>query len=238
MWGAILAIGTLILGGISLYSQSKQQKEAAELELEQDVWGIKQNIAEITGALATTRTAIEETEMNVANIEDWLTLYPAYAEKEKTEFEQAGRRQYRGLMENFGMLNVLAGATGRATPGTSIAVKGQQARAQVAGFVGEDLTFDPEGGLYGMAWAELLQSLQAQYTGKERQLDVLKTSLTQLGEAETGYETALSEAEAQLADWEAKLSDSEEGLKITSEPDMDEPFTVYMPDIGSGRPRI
>jgi len=212
MWGAILAIGTLILGGISLYSQSKQQKEAAELGLEQDVWGIKQDIAEITGALATTRTATAETEMNIGNVEDWLTLYPAYAEKEKTQMELAGQQQYQELMENYGMMNVLAGATGRATPGTSMAVKGQQARERVAGFVGEDLTFDPEGGLYGMAWAELLQNLEAQYTGQTRQLDVLKTSLTQLGEAETGYETALSEAEAQLADWEAELGGSDTSL--------------------------
>jgi hypothetical protein len=53
-----------------------------------------------------------------------------------------------------------------------------------------------------MTWSELLQNLEAEYTGKERQLDVLKTSLTELGEAEAGYESALSEAEAQLAEWE------------------------------------
>ena len=212
MWAAIFAIGALVLGGISLYSQNKQAKEAAELQLEQDIWDLKQDIAEITGSLATTRTAIAETEMNIGNVEDWLTLYPAYAEKEKTEMELAGRRQYRELMENYGMMNVLAGATGRATPGTSMAVKGQQAREQVVSFVGEDLSFDPEGGLYGMAWSELLQNLEAEYTGKERQLDVYKTSLTQLGEAETGYETALSEAEAQLADWEAELGGSDTSL--------------------------
>jgi hypothetical protein len=212
MWAAIAAIGGLILGGIGLISSSKREKEALELQeeaarlqLEQDIITLKQDIAETGGVLATTRTAIAETETGIADVEDWLTLYPAYAEKEKTELELVGRRQYRELMENYGMLNVLAGATGRATAGTSMAVKGEQAREDVVSFVGEDLTFDLEGGLYGMTWAELLQNLEAEYTGKERQLEVLKTSLTQLGEAETGYEEALGEMETQLTEWEKEL---------------------------------
>lgn len=200
---SMLAIGVAAVG-IGL--RNKRAKEAAKLQLEKDIWGLKRDIAGLTGDIATTKTAIAETEMGIADIGDWLGLYPAYAEKEKTQMEQAGRREYETLMENYGMMNVLAGATGRVGAGTSMAVAGGQARGKVAGFVGEDLTFDPEGGFYGMAWAELLQNLGAEYTGKERQLDVLETSLSTLGEAQTGYEEALSEAEQQLAIWELELN--------------------------------
>jgi len=234
--GWLFAIGTLILGGIALFSRNKQQKEAAELQLEKDILGLKEDIADYTTDLATTRIAIAEAEANIGNVEDWLTLYPQYAEKEKTQMELAGSRQYRELMENYGMMNVLAGATGRVAAGTSMAIKGEQAREDVVAFVGEDLTFDPEGGLYGMTWAELLQNLEAEYTGQQRQLDIYETALTELTETETELETLIEEAEEQLGEWEEELGEEEDFDVQPLDTDIVEPPDII--DIGSGRPQI
>jgi len=232
MWGAIAAIGGLILGGISLFTQSKQakeaqelQEEAADLAFEQQIIDLKRNIAETTGTLATTRLSIAETEEKKTDIERFFELYPTletYGETEKTEMELWGEEQYRTLRENYGELNVLAGATGRAAPGTSIAVKGQQARGDIASWFGEDLTPDKEGGLFGLKWTELLQGLEAEYTSMERQLGVYETTLEELGKAETEWESVLEESEAQLEEWEKEagaeeawqeaLGDTKEGL--------------------------
>ena len=213
MWGAIAAIGGLILQGIGLISQSRQQREAQELQeeaadlaLEQQIIDLKRNIADIeTGTLPTIRTSIAETEGAKTDLERFFERYPTlstYGETEKTEMELFAQDQYRILRENYGELNVLAGATGRAAPGTSMAVKGQQARGKIASWFGEDLTPDKEGGLFGLKWADLLWGLETEYTSAERQLGIYETTLRDLSEAESEWESVLGEYETQLEEWE------------------------------------
>lgn len=217
MFLAILAGLGALLGFGKMISDAQRQKEADRLQLEKDILGLKGDIAGLTAQLGTTQTGIAETRFGISSMELALERYPAYAALEQSKFEASGEQTYRELMGNYGTINALAGATGRVAAGSSVAAVGQEARSDVAGFVGEDLTFDTEGGMYGAGWSELLKNLEAERLSYEGQLDVYKTSLDTLLETETTLEETLTESETQLEDWERELEEMTKPAPTTTE---------------------
>jgi hypothetical protein len=128
--------GTIIGGaigiGIDLFNffsgQSAQQKRD-ELQAAQD-------LANNTALLGDTRTSILKTEGLISGYEEFLSHMPVAGEAlgESTgdlEFD----RNYRALLENYGNLNVIAGATGRVAAGTSMAAVGERAQEDVSDLV-------------------------------------------------------------------------------------------------------
>jgi len=229
MWFfALLAIG---LSAIGLGMKAAQQKKAERLQVESDIRDLESQIIDWETSLGVTKTQIAETEFGISTMELALERFPGYAALEQEKVETAGKQQYQELMQNFGMMNVLAGATGRVGTGTSMQTVGAEARQNVAEFVGEDLAFDTEGGLYGMTWAELLKNLEAERQSYEGQLDVYQTSLDQLLETEETLTEAISEAESQLEDWEQELED------LTKPPSGGGPSGGGVTHGGEGSPR-
>lgn len=140
--------------------------------------------------------SIQETESNISAYESFLARYPEYAQFEEEKFKTEGEAEYRQLMENYGMINVLAGATGRTGAGTSFGAVGKQAMEGVQRFVGEDMSLDATGGLYGMGYKELMGNLQLEQETATRQLDIYRTSLDTLFESKTETEDVLAELES------------------------------------------
>jgi len=197
---ALLGLGVSL---ISWLTGKKQQEEAAELQREQDILGLEATIADWETQLAGGEVGIAEAEFGINIMELALERFPEYAAFEKSKLQAAGEQEYRALMENFANLNVLAGATGRGGPDTAMGVLAGRARSDIETFVGEDLTFDVEGGLYGQAWSQLTQNLEAERLTYEGQLDVYETSLNALVESQEILEAAVTVAETQLEEWKA-----------------------------------
>jgi hypothetical protein len=66
------------------------------------------------------------------------------------ELEASGRQAYEGLMQSLGYADALAGATGRTAAGTSMAGVARKARQNIVDYVGDDMSLDMTGGLYGL----------------------------------------------------------------------------------------
>jgi hypothetical protein len=118
-------VGGLIGGGIDLFNFFTGASAQAQ---KQDV--------DLTYQIATTKLQVAEAQAKKEAYESFLSKIPVAGQAltgstGDPEFD----RQYRALLENFGTLNVLAGATGRVGPGTSMALVQEQAQGDVTGFV-------------------------------------------------------------------------------------------------------
>ena len=217
MW-ALLALLGFGLGAAGLAISSKQQKEALQLQEEQDILGLKDWLLSRKTELATAEISEEEARFGISTMEMALERFPSYAALEQKKLETEGLEQYRSLMTNYGNINVLAGATRSVAPGTSANILGQRARADVAAFVGEDLTFDTEGGLYGQVWAEMLKNLEAEKMTYEGMKGIYETSLTKITETQTLLEEAITEGETQLEEWLDEVEPPKEEEKTKVQP--------------------
>ncbi len=179
----------------SAISKSKSQKKAEKLQREQ--WELEKKLTalELKQQAGQLGVSILETESDISAYESFLARYPEYARFEEEKFKAEGEAEYRQLMENYGMINVLAGATGRAGAGTSFGEVGKQATEDVQRFAGEDMTLDKTGGLYGMGYQELMGNLQLEQEAATRQLDIYRTSLDTLLESRGEIEDVLAELE-------------------------------------------
>ncbi len=125
-------VGGIIGAGIDLinfFIGKDAQEKRDELQAAQD-------LVDNTALLATTRASIIDTGNKIAGYEEFLAHMPVAGEAlgESTgdlEFD----KNYRALLENYGNLNVLAGATGRVSAGSTMAAVGARAQQDVTELV-------------------------------------------------------------------------------------------------------
>lgn len=139
--GAIIGTIAGILGlGISIFDffsnnsvqeeQTRIQEEELERQREQD------RIAN-QAALNETHQRIRETEGKMSEYEKFLGNIPiAGAELTGSTGDLEFDKAYRSLLENYGNLNVIAGATGRVAAGSTMAMVGGKAKQDITDLVG------------------------------------------------------------------------------------------------------
>lgn len=167
---------------------SSAEASAAALQAKSDAVNYK------TQALQT-ETQIDQTKSDISQYESFLARLPNYQALQKNTFEAQSRQEFKGLLNNFAMTNVAAGASGRV--GGSLGLVSEEARFELADYAGGDLALGgDDGGRYEMAKTELWGELDAQESQARDQLGILKTSLPRLDEALGLYNQAASDATA------------------------------------------
>jgi hypothetical protein len=199
--GFLSDIGDLFFG----FGRAKREKEGLALQREQFELEKKSQIADIEANLLGLDVQRQETGSNISAYEGFLERFPGYAQLEQDKFQAAGESQFRGLMENYGLSNVMAGATGGGGAGTSAGALGARARGDAVGFAGEDLSLAGGDGMYGRGFEELTTNLQVEEQTARQQLDIYRSSLETIEGTEDIYEDLLGELKASTQ--EAKLAE-------------------------------
>jgi hypothetical protein len=213
--GGLFAGAAAIFNGIQSLNNSYDQAKAAgysreELELKfgelKEDWTsqiteferyISQAEDQMEGLYSEQRknkALIEQEKFNVSAYQRWLDNYSDYYATETgkaragiNQYKTEGQANYEALLGTMSTADAVAGATGRATAGTSMAMVGQKARQNTVDYVGEDMTLDMNGGIYG----EQLTSYEMQYQQLERDLN----------EEHISYTTQLSISQMALANY-------------------------------------
>jgi hypothetical protein len=205
-WGAVAGAGIgLVLGGLAGWQQGQIDEEMLRIEekrlgldteqmrlaLVNQIYSVDKDIAGLEADREDILTDITEAKSNISSYQGWLDNYASMYEAETSaaktqiaELEASGKQAYEGLMSNMGMTDALAGATGRAGAGTSMAGVAQKQRQNVTDYVGADMALDMNGGLYGM------QRASAQLNYGQLELD-LKNQLEQAKGNLENWNTAL-----------------------------------------------
>jgi hypothetical protein len=140
----MFGIGSLAVSVFSLFNDMGQNR--------------RQNKIDLNASMKENKVQIQQTEAQVQGYEQFLAAAPVAGEALKgstgdLEFDT----NYRGMLENFGNTNVLAGMRGQVAAGTSAAAVSQQSEDIMTSYVD-------------------IEKKKAQ-----AQLDILKTSLVDLG---------------------------------------------------------
>lgn len=150
-------------------------------------------------AVLETGVKIEQTKADISAYDSFLSAFPNYAELQRNTFEAQSKGEFRGLLNNFAMGNVGAGASGRA--GGSFGMMVQEAQNDLIDFAGADMQLGGgDGGRYQMAGSELNNNLTMQEQQARTQRDILGTSLGTLGEVKGLYEKAVGNANESIKD--------------------------------------
>lgn len=226
---AVVTAGVAVYNAVQSYDQGNRDKERLDLEKEQakqsaenDLLSVQQGIADLQSGINQNAIDIAEAQSKASGYQTFLDRYGDYYAAQTTsaqagiaELETSGKAQYESLMQTLGYADALAGATGRASAGTSMAEVGQKAQQNVKDYVGEDMTFDANGGLYGLQrnaaglnYDQLLLDLEAERSEASSNLDIQKTSLTSLQDTKTSLEESLALSESRASDLEAWIQET------------------------------
>jgi len=182
-------LGAIIDTGNWLFGQSAQDNA--------DILQAKSDALSYHTAALETGMSIQRTNSDISSYEIFLSAFSNYADLQKNTFEAQGRGEFKGLLENFGMGNARAGATGRV--GGSAGLLSAEARFELVDYAGEDMNIKTDdGGRYQMAKTELLGNLTAEEKQATDQLGILKTTLGTLEETLGLYNNAAASAEARV----------------------------------------
>jgi hypothetical protein len=168
------------------------------------IYGVEQDITNLEIERSQLGVDIRETEFQIGSYQEWLEYYPKQKELQTTAFEYEGRQAFEGLMNSLGYADALAGATGRAAPGTSMAAVAGKAKQDVVNYFGGDMRQDAEGGLYGMQYNDMLHTLEQQFSQQSQQLDIFKESLIGLQESEVSMGESIERSKdekGRLQEW-------------------------------------
>ncbi|HOX32048.1 MAG TPA: hypothetical protein PLB91_06935 [Spirochaetales bacterium] len=148
----------------------------------------------LESAAEETGLKLEEAKSNIAIYEAFLQNFANTERTQKDNFESKAKADYSALVENMGLADVAAAASGRS--GSSVQAIGNQAREKVAEYAGADLSLGgKDGGLYELNKTELENDLASQRTQAEGQLDVLKRSVPVLEKTMKQYQKAAKKAD-------------------------------------------
>lgn len=159
-------------------------QQTLDLQRQQTMIAWQQQAVDLSTQLGQGEIAITETKQNISAYEQFLSNFPAYADYQKASAMAAGKQQFDQLMGNFEMQAVQAAATGRAGAGTSVQRVTNQKRQDVADFVGDDMTLDAAGGLFGQGYNQLIYDLNTIQTQAQGQLDIYEQTLPILQETQ------------------------------------------------------
>lgn len=224
---AVAAGAAVVTAGVSIYNATQSnkqadrdkkrldiQKEQNDLTGQQAEQSARDQLLSASGEITSLETSISnigvdiaEAESKVSGYQSFLDRYGDYYKTETTkaqagiaELEASGKAAYENLMQTMGYADALAGATGRVAAGSSMAHVGQKTKSDVIDYVGEDMTLDETGGLYGqqrtaasLSYDQLLLDLEAERTEAEQQKKIWGMSLESLLESKKGLEKTLGE---------------------------------------------
>jgi hypothetical protein len=204
--GGAAAITGAVTGVVSAVNANNNAQESLALAQEnqslqenQAIIGLQSDALSLEGDLAQNEIAILETEGKISDYETFLAGFPAYADYQKAAATAEGKQQFDQLMGNFEMQAVQAAASGRAGAGTSAQQVTNKRRSDVVSFVGEDMTLDAEGGLFGQGFTQLVNDLTQQQTTAQTQLGIYQSSLTTLKDSKGDMEQGLTDLNAEIA---------------------------------------
>jgi len=192
VWGTVIGAGLgAIFDTLSWLGGQNSQDNADLLQAKSDALGYRTAVLE-------TQTSIDQTKSDISAYESFLSAFPNYADLQKNAFEAESRSEFKGLLENFGASNVVAGITGRS--GGSAGLVSKQMENELDDFAGSDKVLGGEGGRYAMARTELLGNLATEESQARNQLSVLTSSLSTLDETLGLYNDAATSADARVKD--------------------------------------
>ncbi|MBU1081615.1 MAG: hypothetical protein KKB59_14120 [Spirochaetes bacterium] len=194
-------IGTAIGAGLGLLFDFVNWGSAQANEDAADALSAKSDALSYHTAALETSVAIEQANSNISAYESFLSAFPNYAELTKNSYEAQSRNEFRGLLNNYAMGNVAAGASGRV--GGSAGLLTAEAQSELVDYAGADMELGGgDGGRYEMARTELYGNLTAEEEQARSQLEVLRSSLSMLDETLELYTTAEADAQERVDAYE------------------------------------
>jgi multidrug efflux pump subunit AcrA (membrane-fusion protein) len=196
-------------------------RDEAELSARSSLLDYKDVLTNQQAKLATLKDTQRQTSFNISSYQNFLDRYADYFTAETTAAqaqiagtEAAGKAQYDQLMEALGYADAQAGATGRVAAGSSQAAVTGKVKENVTDFVGQDMTLDANGGLYGlqitaqnMAYDQLVMDLGGMRTEYAGQIDIWQESLDRLAGREEELLGYISDTEDSISDLEQTIAD-------------------------------
>lgn len=230
---ALISAGIAAAGlGYQIYSgmqNDKRADKAAKLQKGQmkqqakdQLMGAKQAVSDIESQISQTTVDIAEAQSKISGFQSFLDRFGDYYQTKTTqaqagiaELEMSGKQAYENLMQTLGYTDALAGATGRAGAGTSMAQVGELAKQNVIDYVGADMTLDQTGGLYGLqrtsaglSYDQLLLDLQAEHSEAEAQKGIWGTSLVTLEKSKASMENSLAASKQRVSELDAWIQET------------------------------
>jgi predicted nucleic acid-binding Zn-ribbon protein len=168
-------------------TEEEQQRIAREsLKLERDkAWAEnKAKIIDLDREIAGMEASLEQYNIDIRDAETRLVSYDAWLANYGTQYAQetgskqaqtdalvaSGRETYENFLDAIGYADAMAGATGRASAGSSQAAVTGMIDRKLVEYAGEDRTLDETGGLFGTQlsaanneMAQLIKDLEFQY---------------------------------------------------------------------------
>jgi chromosome segregation ATPase len=158
------------------------------------------------------KVEIEKQQFDISAYQRWIDNYSEYYATETgkaragiNQYKAEGQSNYEALLGTMSTVDAVAGATGRAAAGTSMAMVGQKARQNTVDYVGEDMTLDMNGGIYGeqltsyeMQYRQLERDLNEEYISNSTQLSIAQRSLANLMDADAMYSQYINQFGGEL----------------------------------------
>lgn len=192
-----LAIAPLVLQGISMISNARQQAKANDLAADAQVSNLQYQ-------LSTSELSLIEAHGNLSIYEEALSMLPTEQAADLASFESEAERQFDTLMSNFAMSNVSAAAKGQIGGGTSAGLVAAEQQEKLSDFAGSDLTLnDDTEGLYGLKKTALLNQQELDKIDVETKVNTYRQTVDELTEVIADLNTSLTKAK--------KNADSETG---------------------------
>lgn len=192
-------------------------------DLENSILSIQSNKLGLQGQVAQLETqklelGVQKTQTasDISAYDSFLSAFPNYADLQKNTFEAQSRQEFRGLLNNYAINNVQAGATGRV--GGSAGLVAQEAQNELIDFSGSDMELGGgDGGRYQMGRSELYGNLTAQQTQAETQRGILATSLTTLAGIETIINGSIANTNIAFGLMDTQIENINGAIKNTDE---------------------
>jgi hypothetical protein len=213
----------MIMGNNQAREQAEIAREGLKLDKQQWAQDLQGKYWEMEDALDAIRSQRNQAYIDardygtkIFSYQKWLDNYGSLYENETKSYEYAGRQQFDELMAGLGYADALAGATGRAAAGTSMAAVGQSMKQKVVGFAGDDMTLDRNGGIYGMNYERLVYELENQRLENQMQMGVYQESLAQTYRNIAAFNDAETRGAARLGELQSWI---DEALRDDSKPE-------------------
>jgi chromosome segregation ATPase len=215
------------MGGTTVNNYSSEQedidrdrldldKKQAWAQGQADIIGLDREIAGMEASLAQYNIDIRESTEKIASYDAWLANYGKQYEQE-TGSKQAqtdalvasGRETYQNFLDAIGYADAMAGATGRASAGSSQAAVTGMIDRKLVEYAGEDRTLDETGGLFG-----------TQLTAANNEMEQLKLDLQFqyaeiAGDANLGIKGKRQIEADTIDDYRQALATTEQSIKDT-----------------------
>jgi hypothetical protein len=231
--GALIGAAAGIFNGINQVNNAYDQQKAAglsreQLELKFDELKVdwQNNITEFEGYISQAesqmpglyaaqkenKAAIEQQQFNISAYQRWLDNYSEYYATETgkaragiNQYKAEGQSNYEALLGTMSTVDAVAGATGRAAAGSSMAMAGGKARQNTVDYVGEDMKLDMTGGIYGeqltsyeMQYRQLERDLNEEYISNSTGLTIAQRTLANLVDADAMYDQYIRQFSGEL----------------------------------------